>query len=265
MSLLLVAAHGLMAQEVENGREESKLPTHGIRFVICSSTNEQLPSPLYAKMGKEYMPITISGRMPSPRVTPEGGYIKFYATMPAETKGNKAPKEEPVLTVAVPDEYKGSGVKCVCIVEPTKKNDPNPKTYFLNEAEFKRGAVHLINFTEQTLEIVTDPTGSFEPKTLKKEKIAPRVKTTNISKYDKNVWSYAGADNKNVSFVLQALPASGRGEPVRIRASVFKTSADISQISIVVKHPKIKNAFSLLSVQYSDDEERAKTARGTAR
>lgn len=258
---MAVVPHTQAQSTKETTDSDNKFPKNGIRFVVCTTADVQLPSPLYVKVGKDYLPITISARMPSPRIAPEGGFVKFYDTQPTIKAGNKPPKEEPVLTVEVPEAHLGNNAKSVCIVQPTKANDQKPRTYFLKESDFKKGGVYLINFTGSTLEIITDPTGKFEGKE-KRNKIAPKVKGYNISKSDPNIWAYVGksAAGDKVNFVLQALPPSGRGEPSRIRASVFMTNKDVSQISIVTTHPTLKNSYRLLSVQFADDEDRAKAA-----
>lgn len=260
--LMAVVTHTQAQSSKDNIDAESKFPKNGIRFVVCTASNVQLPSPLYVKVGKDYLPITISSRMPSPRIAPEGGVVRFYDAPPAVKTGNKPPKEQPVLTVEVPEAHQNSSAKSICIVQPSKANDNSPRTYFIKESDFRKGGVYIINFTNSTLEIITDPTGKFEGKE-KHTKIAPKINTKNISSKDQNTWVYEGksASGDKVNYVLQALPVSGRGEPKRIRASVFLTSKDVSQISIVTNHPTLKDQYRLLSVQFADEEDRAKAIR----
>lgn len=255
LGLLMAAAPALMAQQTDDDSStETKTPKFGVRFVVCTTGSEQLPSPLYVKVGKDYRPTTISKMMPCPRITPEpGGVIRFYDRLPEKSKKEKI---EPLFTVNVPEGHRGSTARSICILQPRK--DKEPLTFFIKESEFKRGGVHIVNFTDYTLEIITDPTGKFEGKE-KREKIAPRVKTQNISSSDPNTWSYYGkgkADEK-ASYVLQTAPRAGSTEGKRIRAGVLMTSSGVSQVSIVVNHPKLKNTCSLLSVQFSDEEAQA--------
>lgn len=266
MGLMVAMATALQAQDTARDARtpDVKAPKHGVRFVICSpgGNQAQLPSPLYAKMGKDYYPITISQRMPSPRLTPEGGVVKFYASMPSKTSSGKD-KEPPVLTVTLPDAYRGSSTKSLCIVQPTKANDTDPQTFFLKESDFKIGGVYIINFTNSTLEMVTYPPGKSDGEE-KRELIKPRMKTHSISVSDSNVWSYMGKSSKGdkVNFVLQALPAvKGVGHAKRIRASVLLTNKDLSQINVVVPHPTLKDSYKLLSVQYSNDEEQGRDSQ----
>lgn len=243
----------------------SKFPKQGVRFVICDNGSFQLPTPLYVKVGKEYLPIEISRRMPSPRLAPESGkQIKFYDTMPTSTKNGKADKIEPVLTITIPDGY-ASG-KSVCIVQPAKKDDGDVRTIFLKESEFKLGGVYIVNFTNSELEMITDPTGKFDEKSRITDRIKPREKTQNLSVNAPNVWRYHGKVVKTVvyqgkkidrgeavPFILQARSTTPGKEPVRIKASTFLTNENMSQINVVVNHSRLKNAYELLSVQFSDE------------
>ena len=269
LGLLVAACPVLTAQidDTERTTNEIDLPKTGIRFVICTTGSGQIPSPLYAKIGKEYYPVNISKMMPTPRITPEKGVIKFYDKMPE--KGNKAEKLEPVLTINVPERHLSPTTKSLCILQPRKKDDTEPLSFFLKESEFKRGSVHIINFTNNTLEMITDPSGKFEGNE-KHEKIAPRVKTRDISPSDANTWSISMKNPKaqrvdskgqkidyneeKVSYILRTMPTPANPEGRRIRASVLLLASDMSQVSIVVDHPRLKDTCSLLSVQFADDE-----------
>ena len=253
LGLLVAITPALKAQDAtDNSTSESKIPKYGIRFVVCNSGREQLPSPLYAKMGKDYYPITISKMMPSPRVTPEGGVVKFYDKAPVKGEKNKP---EPILTVTIPEAYLGNTAKSLCILQPRKENDTSPQAFFIKESEFKCGGVYVINFTNYKLEMITDPTGQFNGKE-KHEFINPRVKTQSISRADANIWSYIGKskDGDRLNYLLQVAPTASQPEGKRIRAGVMLTANNTSQISIIVNHPKLKNTCSLLSVQFIDDD-----------
>ena len=267
LGLFVAISPMLNAQDTsDDSSSESKFAKYGVRFVVCTAGKGQLPSPLYTKMGKGYYPITISKMMPSPRLAPEGGVINFYDKEP--TKGGKGKdKVEPIITVSIPEAYRGSMAKSICILQPRKENDKEPLAYFIKESEFKRGGVHIINFTNYKLEMITDPTGQFNGKE-KRDKISPRVKTQSISSSDSNTWSYYGKskDGERVNFLLQVAPTASQPEGKRIRAGVMLTMGNTSQVSIVVNHPTLKGACSLLSVQFIDDEikqtSEAKTAHG---
>lgn len=249
--LILALFPALNAQEKAFEAGENKFPSRGVRFVICSSTNERLPSPMYAKVGKEYLPVHISARMPSPRVTPEGGVVKFYETKPQNPK-----TAVPDLTIEVPKEHSS---KSLCIIQPLGSGN-KPRTYFLKESEFARNGVYIINFSPTTLRMRTSTTGDFEEADTVTDKIAPYRKSTSIAKDDPNTWSYMGKSKKGrgetVSFVLDTMPATPTGTSYRIRASKFITNKMLSQISIVVPHPNRPNTFDLISVQFNDDADR---------
>lgn len=263
MGLLVAISPMLWAQTAtDNDEAETKQPKYGIRFVVCTSTEGTLPSPLYTKVDKEYKEITITSRMASQRVTPVGGVVHFYDSMPpTDEKGHitKAAKLTPVMSISIPEPHRAHNAKSICILQPRKKKDTEPDTCFLKETDFKLGGIHIINFTNTPLEMIIDPTGQFDltKNTVQRAKIGPYIKTQTISKSDSNVWSYTNGkqakDEDNISFVLQALPPTGRGAARRIRASVMNTSEKSSQISIVVPHPTVKNSYSLLSIQYGDD------------
>ena len=244
----------LHAQDDETGgstTEKSKFPKNGVRFVICSPTDQHVPSPLYVRVGREYLPVVITSRTPTPRLKPDGGVIKFYEKPPVKKDSNDKTEEQPYITVTIP---KDSGHKCICIVQPSQKGDTTPKTYFLPESDFKKGGIHVINFTSTPLRMVVDPTGEFDGKE-KKFNISPRPKDagSKLSTSDSNVWSYMGKGmSENVSFILQTSPTAQNSEGTRIRAGVFMTMNDASQISIVVKHPTLPHAFRMLSVQCSE-------------
>lgn len=255
--LLLVAAPMLLAKGPNDTEEkESPFPKTGLRFVICSSGNVELPSPLYVKVGKDYQPVTISRRMPSPRVTTEGGMVKFYAENPAQAGAvGKQVKIEPVLTINVPDAYCVPTLKALCLLQISSNSSEPPTTYFLKETDFKIGGVHVINLTPNKLEIITDPSGNFDGAE-KRAFIEPAENTKNISGKAPYVWSYDGkgkADHQRVNFVLQAMPSEKRKEPLRIRSSVFMVSKDLSQINVVMQDPNRNNVYMLQSVQYGSN------------
>lgn len=231
---------------------KSPFPKNGIRFVICSEGNTELPSPLYVKVGKDYVPVTVSRHMPSPRLTPINGVINFYKEIPESAQTGKEPVEKPTLSIPVPEAYRSGTGKVLCIMQPASQKNGNIRTYFLKESDFPYGGLHIINLTPKTLEIVTDNTGRFEGN-LKTQTISPSSTTQIISAKEGYVWSYVSKkDRQRVNYVLQAKAERGK-EPVRIRSSVFMVGKDSSQISFVMMSSKRKDMYVLQSVQFTRD------------
>ena len=87
---LLVMGNVLMAQAPDQEQKEEKpaYPTTGPRFVVCSPTGTMVKTPLYVKIDKDYLPLNISSRFPSERVTPE------WMEPLTSTKKNLLKKEE---------------------------------------------------------------------------------------------------------------------------------------------------------------------------
>lgn len=267
LGLLLAVCPVLHAQsaarDTGSGKDIEDSPRYGVRFVVCTAGAGQLPSPLYVKWGKNYAPITISKMMPSFRVQPERGVVKFYDRVPEKNNKNaKEEKVEPVLTVQVPEQFATPTAKSICILQPRKANDSDPLALFLKESEFKSGGIYIINFTAKPLEMLIDPTGQFDGKE-RKEKIAPRVNTRTISANDANAWSFRSRSSKpeGMSYILRSAPTAAMPEGRRIRAGVMLTAPSVSQVSIVVDHPRLKDTCSLLSVQFGDDEAIINVAR----
>ena len=81
ISLLAAAFLAFVPANAQSSRAaaaEAAAPKTGIRFVVCSPTNAKLPSPLYYQTGKEFKPVRIGGRTPSPRIKPIGGKVCFW-------------------------------------------------------------------------------------------------------------------------------------------------------------------------------------------
>ncbi len=234
---------------------EEAAPKTGVRFVICSPSGNRLPNPLYYHAGKNvYKSVSISGRVPSARVKPEAGKVIFYDQDPTppsakEDKGSKEssaePKEQPkpVLTVEVPANV---GSKSLCIVVPGDTPSKS-KTLFLNEADFPKKGVHLINLSATPLQMSTSRKGDFSDK--KVSKIAPYRASEGISK--SNSWTFTeGKHGEQVAFQL-TYQKKGETAPQSLRRSKFIVSERQSQISIVVKDPS-RDGLKLLSIQFGD-------------
>lgn len=244
-----------MAQSAESQQADtSKFPTRGVRFVICSPTGERLPTPLYAKVGNDYLPVTISPRMPSPRLAPTGAgneaSVKFYESIP-DAKELSERKVVPYLEIKIPKNHRN---KSICVVQP-KKSGEQPITHFINEASFEKGSSYVINFSQTPLEMITSTSGKFSGEE-KKAKIDVYTPSSTISKKSPFVWGHESKkENEKVYFVLLAQPKGGT-EPLRIKSSVFMTSPISTQMSFIVEHPTIKGSFRLMSIQYNDDAEK---------
>lgn len=236
----------------------------GVRFVIVAPNGGSLPNPLFCKQGKAYKEIKISSRTPSLRVKPEGGVVNFYPSDPtaamaaAQGAAGKTPAKvdkdampKPVLSVTVP----GSASKMLCILVPSKDGG-TPQTFFLNEKDFPKGGLHIINFSPNKLvmSISEDPTN---PAAKKDSVIGVFKRDAGVSA--ENSWSFKSDENgKEVSFKLSYLPKDGKNEKdlKLLRASKFVVSSRQSQINIVVKTSEKdapRETFKLMPIQLSGD------------
>lgn len=249
--VLTLSCPVLVAQGGKDNEEKPQYPTTGVRFVICSSSGgnakSRIPSTMFAKYGKGYLPVHISSRMPGERVTPEAdGNIRLYDQIPEDEKQ----EIKPIITIPVPTEYlKGKVTAIVVPAEDFKKS----QFFFLRESEFPIGGFHIINFAPSQLEFLYSATEELPERGII---IAPfkRKDNNTISRDDPNVWSFNAKKNKDVktlSYIL-CVPAEGEGGMrIPIRQSKFAVDPSISQIFVVVKHPSVPNAFRLLSINFS--------------
>ncbi len=235
--------------------EQAALPRSGVRFVICSPAGESLPSPLYCRHGKAFRAVRIGSRTPSPWIKPDAdGIVRFWKEDPgpvvSEDKGGKkaaaaavtAELPEPFLAVKVPTDI---GSKALCILVPSSEPGKT-QSFFLNESNFPKSGVHLINFSPYPLQVILSEKGDFSDK-----------KTANVSFFqrsegisEKNSWTFKGEDGQTVGFML--MYKSSKDKPFqRSRASRFVVSGRQSQISVVVKDPTRDN-IKMLSIQLSD-------------
>lgn len=247
----MLAAAPLYAQSragAADAAKEAAVPKSGVRFVICSPTNAQLPSPLYYKSGKDFKTVNISSRVPSRRIRPEGGKVEFWDENPAEAaadaKGDKKKTPKPVLSIEVP----AGGGKLLCIVVPGKEISQT-QTYFLKESDFPKKGMHIINFSSYPLKMITSEKGDFSD---------PVEKTVGVFRRDEgisknNTWSYVGEEaGRNVAFALMYRDRDAK-EFKRLKASMFSLSARQAQINLVVKDGA-RNAPKLLSIQLMEDK-----------
>lgn len=248
----LLAAAPLYAQSragSADAAKEAAVPKSGVRFVICSPTNAQLPSPLYYKAGKDFKTVNISSRVPSRRIRPEGGKVEFWDEDPAEeaadAKGKGEKKQpKPVLSIEVPP----TGGKLLCIVVPGKEVSQT-QTYFLKESDFPKKGMHIINFSSYPLKMVISEKGDFSDQVEKTIGVFRRDE--GISK--NNTWSYVGEEaGKSVAFALMYRDRDAK-EFKRLKASMFSISGRQAQINMVVKDA-VRNAPKLLSIQLMEDK-----------
>lgn len=249
----MLAAAPLYAQSraaSADAAKEAAVPKSGVRFVICSPSNAQLPSPLYYKDGKEFKTMNISSRVPSRRIRPEGGKVEFWDEDPAEVaadgkdKGSKKKMPEPILSIPVP----GGGGKMLCIVVPGKEVSQT-QTYFLKESDFPKKGMHIINFSSYPLKMITSEKGDFSD---------PSEKAIGVFRRDEgissnNTWSYVGEEvGKSVAFALMYKDKDAK-EFKRLKASQFAISGRQALINMVVKDAS-RNAPKLLSIQLVEDK-----------
>ncbi len=246
-------------------------PSTGVRFVICAPNGGSLPSPLYYQSGEEFKRVRISSRVPSQRIRPVGGEIRFYdkdpsaeaaqnqteapAARPSRTtrparRGQQAAAAlpEPYLTVSVPQ---NAGSKSICIVIPTD-NPRAPQTFFLNEAQFPAKGVHVINLSPRPIVVQTSTAGNFSD--IQNATIGVFKRNEGIT--DSNSWHYtSGNHGDQVSFRLctrQNRQANGRNTAtlVPFKSGKFIVSERQSQINVVVESG---NTLRLISIQAASE------------
>ncbi|MBR5196043.1 MAG: hypothetical protein IKW48_07910 [Akkermansia sp.] len=225
---------------------EAEAPKTGVRFVVCSPAGVPMPSPLYVRRGKGFKAISISSRTPSERVLPVGGNIDFWDKDPsAAVEGGKKPAAgaaklpEPIFTIPVPA---GIGGKSVCIFSP-KKDGKKPGTLFLDEKDFPRKGMHIINLSSYPLQIVTSESSDFKDK--KESKIGVFRSEDGISA--SNSWSFKGEKGQQVSFILSYADQKTKTYK-RIKSSTFVLSDRQSVLNVVVKD-QTRNMPMLMTIQ----------------
>ena len=231
------------------GAEEAA-PKTGVRFVICSPSGAVMPSPLYVRSGKEFKTLNIGSRTPSVRVKPVGGVIEFWDKNPAPqaAPGEKKPSAtqipEPAFKVTVPA---SAGGKAMCILSPGKELEKTT-SLFLNEGDFPRKGVHVINLSSFPLQIITSDTADFKDK--KESKIGVYRREDGIC--EKNSWSFKGEKGQQVAFILSYYDKESKSYK-RIRSSSFAISDKQSIINVVVKDAS-RNLPKLMPIQLTDSK-----------
>ncbi len=231
---------------------EAAAPKTGVRFVVCSPAGDSMPSPLYVRSGKEFKAVQIGSRTASDRVKPVAGVVDFWkenpmptASMDTDKKGAAAPVKlpEPLFSVSVPGSV---GSKAVCILTPNKDIEKT-STLFLNESDFPRKGIHIINLSSFPLQITTSEKGDFSDK--KENKVGVYRREDGICA--NNSWSFKGEKGQQVGFIL-TYTEKGAKAPKRIKASSFTISGKQAVINLVVKDPK-QNRPRLMTIQLGED------------
>lgn len=271
MVLAMLACAPLLAQSSGKGKgkaaaaaaeEEVQLKT-GVRFVTCSPDGARMPAPLFAKVGKTYKQLRISGRNPSIRLRPEGGKIYFYDQDPTpvgedeDTKGkgkgksktaaakDAAPEIEPVFTVTVPE---GMGTKRTLGIIIPNADIKKTRTIFLDEADLPKSGIHILNLSSFPITMSTSDKGDFSD--AKKKKIAVYKSSEGIT--PENSWSLRGSsDGQIVNYMMEYLnPATKK--MTRLKSSKLAISARQCSLTFIVATAKSKRP-TLLNVNLMDD------------
>lgn len=256
------AAAPLFAQSAAGAaaKAEEAAAKVGVRFVIISPDGAQLPSPLFCKQGKAYKEIRIGSRTPSVRVRPEGGEVKFYKENPMPTAGadevakakatDKAKLPPPLFTIPVP----GGASKMLCIVVPGK-DGAKPQTFFLDEKDFPKKGLHIINFSPNKLRMETSLKPDFSDS--KKDVIGVFKREAGIS--PENSWTFKGEEGQEVAFKLCYLPKDGKSEKdlKMISVSKFVLTSRQSQINVVVKVGGNSERLKVMPIQLMSDRSAA--------
>lgn len=232
---------------------EAPAPKTGVRFVVCSPAGESMPSPLYVRSGKEFKAIQIGARTASSRVKPVGGVVEFWKENPMPTANmggdkTKAPAADtklpdPMFTVSIPG---SAGSKTLCILAPNK-DIQKTTSLFLNESDFPRKGIHIINLSSFPLQIMTSEKGDFSDK--KESRIGVYRREDGICA--SNSWNFKGEKGQQVGFIL-SYTEKGAKMPKRLKASSFTISGQQAVINVVVKDPNL-NRPRLMTIQMNDE------------
>ena len=280
MLAAFVAGCPVYAQASSRGNKDASAQTEaktGVRFVICSATQLDVDSPFkkslwYKVNDEEAKQLSISARTASPRVKPVGGKILFYEDNPIPPKaapGNKDAEKEAkkwkAPKVVFELETAGAASKSFCIIKP--KSGDKADAILLDEKDFPKKGMHLINLSSCNVEISISKKGDFSD--AEKTRLAGGTLNKVVAG---NKWSLKGAEHgENLAFSLsyetekeeRAADAKGRtikdknGTAVKkkvkkyvpLRRSRFVVSERQSVITIIVDDAK---GVKMLSVQLAD-------------
>ena len=209
-----------------------------------------MPSPLYVRSGKTFKSITVGSRTPSERVKPVGGVVEFWdkdpgvaASMASDGKPSAAVKlPEPLFSVKI-----GASVdsKAVCILVPNKEIKKTTPL-FLNEKDFPRKGVHIINLSSFPLQIITSEKPDFKDK--KESKIDVFLPENGIG--SANSWRFKGEKGQLVNFVLSYADKATKSYK-RLKASSFTLSDRQAVLNVVVKD-QTRNIPKIMTIQLSE-------------
>lgn len=248
-------------------QDEAEAKT-GVRFVICSASNARIKSPLWYKVSKDKSAtVAISARTATPRVKPINNAVTFYESDPIppadEEEAKKWQEPKVVFTVSTKD----APSKAFCIVKPQEGG--KVETILLDEKDFPKNGVHLINLSTKKVKIATSEKGDFSDEKVKVLKGGILSSVT-----DDNKWSLSGVEHgAQLAFAISyegvkkerkkdkkgKTVKDEKGKPVMqevkaevlLRRSKFAVSGNQSQISVLVDDPA-SNGVKMLSIQLSE-------------
>ena len=228
---------------------EAEAPKTGVRFVVCSPAGVSFPSSLYVRSGKAFKAISIGSRNPSERVAPVGGVIDFWdkdpgAAADGEKKSAAGKLPEPILSVEV---KQGVASKALCILSPNK-DVKKTNALFLDEKDFPRKGMHIINLSSYPLQVITSESNDFKDK--KESKIGVYRREDGIS--SSNSWSFKGEKGQQVSFILSYADQNAKAYK-RIKSSTFVLSDRQSVVNLVVKD-QTRNMPKLMPIQLTESK-----------
>ena len=233
------------ASAKDAAKEEAAAAKKGVRLMVCSPSGESLPSPLYCKIGKKFVPVVVAARTPSRPIPAEDGKIRFWKSDPSSALAGAKDEAEKEAKLPPPDLVVNgvpSGSKMIGFVIPAK-GAKNLQGLFFKEKDFPKKGVHLINLSPYPIRMTTSVKGDFND--AKNTIVTPYRKGEGIS--DKNSWSITGEDGGTLAFAI-AYKANNMPDYKRIKTSSMVVSARQSQITVVVKDPK-SDSPKLLSFQ----------------
>lgn len=210
-------AYGQSRKAAADEEQVAAAPKKGLRFVVCSAKNEQVPSPLwYVTESKDKESgevkltshkVTIGARLATPRIKGRNGKVSFYKEDPIDVQvsesssgkpADKASKQyvekqlkalaeaEPYFSVPVED----PSARSLCIVMP--KTAEKVDWLVIDEAQFPKRGNHIINLSSSDIEITVAEDGTVD--TEKPLKV-PGGKMTNNKINPSSCWN----SNKHIS------------------------------------------------------------------
>ena len=233
--------------------DEAAAPKTGVRFVVCSPAGINIPSPLYVRSGKTFKAVYLGSRTPSDRVKPVGGVVQFWKENPQPSTGMDAKEQAaaklppPLFSVSVPTNISS---KALCILSPNQ-DIKKTASVFLNEADFPRKGMHIINLSAYPLQITVATKPDFSDK--KESKVGTFRREDGICA--NNSWSFKGEKGQQASFILSYYDKEAK-QTKRLKASTFVVSDRQSVINLVVRAATLKRP-KLMPIQLTDNKKDA--------